>query len=114
MPSGGHPGAARCHSPPCAASEGGLWQLTYGLAAECGPHHIRINAIAPGQASVSAKDQRDLAAFCNVGAPSVTDLPIDRIAKAAEPSEIQRAALDELRETSRNAAATLKAQMCAR
>jgi hypothetical protein len=70
---------------------------------------VRFNAIAPGQASASANDQRDLAAFCNAGAPSVTDLPIDRIAKAVEPSELQRAALDELREASTNAAATLKA-----
>jgi len=31
-----------------AASKGGLRQLTYALAAEFGPHRIRVNAIAPG------------------------------------------------------------------
>jgi hypothetical protein len=39
----------------------------------------------------------------------VTDLPIDRIAEAVQPSESQRAALDALREASTNAAASLKA-----
>jgi LTXXQ motif family protein len=67
----------------------------------------RLNAIAPAQDS--AKDQRDLAAFCNARAPGVTDLPIDRIAEAVQPSESQRAALDALREASTNAAASLKA-----
>jgi hypothetical protein len=69
----------------------------------------RFNAIAPGQDSASAKDQRDLVAFCNARAPGVTDLPIDRIAEAVQPSESQRAALDALREASTNAAASLKA-----
>jgi hypothetical protein len=40
----------------------------------------------------------------------VTDLPIDRIAEAVQPSESQRAALDALREASTNAAASLKAE----
>ena len=69
----------------------------------------RFDAIAPGQDSASAKDQRDLVAFCNARAPGVTDLPIDRIAEAVQPSESQRAALDGLREASTNAAASLKA-----
>jgi LTXXQ motif family protein len=69
----------------------------------------RFNAIAPGQDSASAKDQRDLVAFCNARAHSVTDLPIDRIAEAVQPSESQRAALDALQEASTNAAASLKA-----
>ena len=68
----------------------------------------RFNAIAPAQDPASAKDQRDLAAFCNARAPGVTDLPIDRIAEAVQPSESQRAALDALREASTNAAASLK------
>jgi hypothetical protein len=69
----------------------------------------RFNAIAPGQGSASAKDQRDLDALCNARAPGVTDLPIDRIAEAVQPSESQRPALDALREASTNAAASLKA-----
>ena len=39
----------------------------------------------------------------------VTDLPIDRIAETVQPSEAQRAALEELRQASTNAAASLKA-----
>ena len=69
----------------------------------------RFNAIAPGQASASAKDQRDLVAFCNARAPGMTEFPIDSIAQAVQPSESQRAALDELQDASRNAAAVLKA-----
>ena len=68
----------------------------------------RFNAIAPGQDSASTKDKRDLVAFCNARAPGVTDLPIDRIAEAVQPSESQRAALDALREAATNAAGSLK------
>jgi LTXXQ motif family protein len=68
----------------------------------------RFNAIAPGHDSASAKDQRNLVAFCT-RTPGVTDLPMDRIAEAVQPSESQRAALDELREASTHAAASLKA-----
>jgi len=68
----------------------------------------RFNAIAPAQDSASAKDKRDLVAFCT-RTPGVTDLPIDRIAEAVQPSETQRAALDALREASTNAAASLNA-----
>ena len=68
----------------------------------------RFNAIAPAQDSASAKDKRDLVAFCT-RTPGVTDLPIDRIAEAVQPIESQRAALDALREASTNAAASLKA-----
>ena len=69
----------------------------------------RFNAIAPAQDSASAKDQRDLAGFCDARAPGVTDLPIDRIAEAVQPSDSQRAALDALRQASTNAASSLKA-----
>jgi hypothetical protein len=71
----------------------------------------RFNAIAPGQEeAASAKDQRDLVALCKAQAPGVTDLPIDRIAQALQASESQRAALEELREASTKAAASLKAE----
>ena len=70
----------------------------------------RFNAIAPGQESASAKDQRDLGALCKARTPGVTDLPIDRIAQAIQPSESQRAALEELREASTKAAASLRAE----
>jgi LTXXQ motif family protein len=50
-----------------------------------------------------------LAGFCDARAPGVTDLPIDRIAEAVQPSDFQRAALDALRQASTNAASSLKA-----
>ena len=44
----GHYGGASSGGSAYDASKGGLQQLTYALAAEFGPHHIRVNAIAPG------------------------------------------------------------------
>jgi 3-oxoacyl-[acyl-carrier protein] reductase len=44
----GHYGGASSGGSAYDASKGGLQQLTYALAAEFGPHRIRVNAIAPG------------------------------------------------------------------
>lgn len=44
----GHYGGASAGGSAYDASKGGLRQLTYALAAEFGPHRIRVNAIAPG------------------------------------------------------------------
>ena len=44
----GHYGGASAGGSAYDASKGGLRQLTYALAAEFSPHHIRVNAIAPG------------------------------------------------------------------
>jgi hypothetical protein len=69
----------------------------------------RFNAIAPaGDPDAAAKDQRDLTRFCDEKAPGVTDLPIDRIAQAVQPTPAQRAALDELKDASVKAAEGLK------
>jgi LTXXQ motif family protein len=69
----------------------------------------RFNAIAPvGDADAAAKDQRDLTRFCDEKAPGVTDLPIDRIAQAVQPTPAQRAALDELKDASVKAAEGFK------
>jgi hypothetical protein len=69
----------------------------------------RFNAVAPSQKSATAKDQRNLAALCSARTPGVTNLPIDRIATAVGPSEVQRAALDELKTASIKAAESFKA-----
>jgi len=42
--------------------QGGLRQLTYALAAEFGPHHIRVNAIAPASSSRAARGQASVEA----------------------------------------------------
>jgi LTXXQ motif family protein len=71
----------------------------------------RFNAIAPADDhGAAAKDQRDLTKLCDERAPGVTDLPIDRIAQAVQPTPAQRAALDELKDTSVKAAQRLKTE----
>ena len=47
--------------------------------------------------------------FCRERAPAVTDLPLDRIAKATQPTPPQRSELDELKDVSAKAAQGLKA-----
>jgi LTXXQ motif family protein len=69
----------------------------------------RFNAIAPADPPDAAgKDQRDLTKFCDEKAPGVTDLPIDRIGQAVQPTPAQRVALDELKDASVKAAEGLK------
>ena len=69
----------------------------------------RFNAIAPaGDADAAGKDRRDLTKFCDERSPGVTDLPIDRIGQAVQPTPVQRAALDELKDASVKAAEGLK------
>jgi hypothetical protein len=71
----------------------------------------RFNAIAPADdRGAAAKDQRDLTKLCDERAPDVTDLPIDRIAQAVQPTPTQRAALDELKDASVKAAERLKTE----
>ena len=65
----------------------------------------RFNAIAPTD---NAKDQRDLANFCDEKSPSATDLPIDRIGQAVQPTPTQQTALDDLKDASIKAAEGLK------
>jgi hypothetical protein len=69
----------------------------------------RFNAVSPGSDSAAGDDQRDLSKFCDERTPGVTDLPIDRIAQAVQPTQVQRAALDELKDASTKAADALKA-----
>ena len=56
----------------------------------------------------AGKDQRDFRKLCDEKAPGVTDLPIDRIGQAVQPTPAQRAALDELKDVSVKAAEGLK------
>jgi hypothetical protein len=69
----------------------------------------RFNAVSPGDDSTAGEDQRDFTKFCDERTPGVTDLPIDRIAQAVQPTSVQRVALDELKDASTKAAEALKA-----
>ncbi|MFL6821418.1 MAG: Spy/CpxP family protein refolding chaperone, partial [Xanthobacteraceae bacterium] len=69
----------------------------------------RFNTIAASDDhDAAAKDRRDLTKFCDEKTPGVTDLPIERIAQAVQPTPAQRAALDELKDASVKAAERLK------
>jgi hypothetical protein len=69
----------------------------------------RFNAIAPtDDANAAGQDQHDLAKFCDEKSSSVTDLPIDRIGQAVQPTPTQRAALDDLKDASAKAMEGLK------
>jgi hypothetical protein len=70
----------------------------------------RFNAVAPTNSAAAGKDQRDFAKLCDARSPGIIDLPIDRIAQAVQPTEPQRAALDELQTASLKAADTLQAK----
>ena len=69
----------------------------------------RFNAVSPGDDSTGGEDQRDFTKFCDERTPGVTDLPIDRIAQAVQPTAVQQVALDELKDASTKAAEALKA-----
>ena len=69
----------------------------------------RFNAVMPANDTSTGKDKRDLATFCDERAPGVTDLPIDRIAAAVQPTAEQQVSLDELKDASAKAAEGLKA-----
>ena len=70
----------------------------------------RFNAVAPTDTSAAiGKDQHDLTRLCTERGPGVADLPIDRIARAVDPTDAQRSALDELRAASVKAGEGLKA-----
>ena len=69
----------------------------------------RFNTIAEsGDHDAAAKERRDLTKFCDEKTPGLTDLPIDRIAQAVQPTPAQRATLDELKDASVRAAERLK------
>jgi LTXXQ motif family protein len=69
----------------------------------------RFNAIASADdPDAAANDRRDLTKWCDEKTPGPPDLPIDRIAQAVQPTPVQRAALDELKDASVNAGQRLK------
>ena len=69
----------------------------------------RFNAIASADdPDAAAKDQHDFTRWCDEKTPNLTDLPIDRIAQAVQPTPEQRAALDELEDASVEAGERLK------
>jgi len=71
----------------------------------------RFNAIASADdPNAVAKDQRDLTKWCDEKTPGLTDLPIDRIGQAVQPTLAQRATLDELKDASIKAGERLKSE----
>jgi hypothetical protein len=69
----------------------------------------RFNAVAPTGGRAVYKDQQNFTKFCDGRSSEVINLPIDRIAQTVQPSEPQRAALDQLKTASLKAADALRA-----
>lgn len=64
-------------SAPYTASKHGLGGLTKVMALELGQHHIRVNAVAPGQIATRMTGQED-------ESPSPADVPLGRAGDARE------------------------------
>jgi NAD(P)-dependent dehydrogenase (short-subunit alcohol dehydrogenase family) len=74
----GHYGGASPGGSAYDASKGGLRQLTYTLAAEFGPHHIRVNAIAPG-VIVTAQPDGQACVEAELTAHEIARTPLRRL-----------------------------------
>jgi hypothetical protein len=78
------------------------------IAAAPGASVPARNVSTAGVARAEGSEQR-VAEVCNNNASDLTDLPIERISEAVQPTEAQRPALDELRTASATAISILKA-----
>jgi NAD(P)-dependent dehydrogenase (short-subunit alcohol dehydrogenase family) len=85
----GHYGGASPGGSAYDASKGGLRQLTYALAAEFGPHHIRVNAIAPG---VIVTEQLGGQAFVEA-ASTVQEIARTPLRRLGLPADVGQAAV---------------------
>ena len=72
------------------------------IAAAPGASVPARNVSTAGVAKAKGSEQR-VAEVCNNNASDLTDLPIERISEAVQPTEAQRPALDELRTASATA-----------
>jgi NAD(P)-dependent dehydrogenase (short-subunit alcohol dehydrogenase family) len=83
----GHYGGASPGGSAYDASKGGLRQLTYALAAEFGPHHIRVNAIAPG---VIVTEQLNGQAFVEAAgtAHEIARTPLQRLGMPVDVGKV--------------------------
>ncbi len=79
----GHYGGASPGGSAYDASKGGLRQLTYSLAAELGPHGIRVNAIAPGVIATEAQGG-DTLQHSDWGKFEIGRTPLRRLGEAAD------------------------------
>ena len=69
----------------------------------------RFNAIGPNLGTAQANANAAATDQCNAEKPGLVNLPIERIADALQPNEMQQAALERLRDAVTHAVATLQA-----
>jgi NAD(P)-dependent dehydrogenase (short-subunit alcohol dehydrogenase family) len=79
----GHYGGACAGGSAYDTSKGGLQQLTYSLAAEFGPHGIRVNAIAPGVIVTEHLESQDFMAS-EMGRQAIERTPLRRLGLPAD------------------------------
>jgi ABC-type transporter MlaC component len=68
----------------------------------------RFNAVVPSNAGVDKKEQRDLARLCTHGRTGIAGLPIERVARAVQPTEEQQSSFVELKAAAAKASEQLK------
>jgi NAD(P)-dependent dehydrogenase (short-subunit alcohol dehydrogenase family) len=83
----GHYGGASAGGSAYDASKAGLQQLTYSLAAEFGPHGIRVNAIAPGVIVTDRLEGQGFVAS-EVGRQEIGRTPLRRFGTPAEVGSV--------------------------
>ncbi len=80
----------------------------YGVYAEPRVGYAEPRAGAPQRRPRAGAPDRRAAGICNEQAPALTDWPIERISQVVEPTDAQRALLDELKSATAKAVDLLK------
>jgi 3-oxoacyl-[acyl-carrier protein] reductase len=83
----GHYGGASPGGSAYDASKGGLRQLTYALAAEFGPHRIRVNAIAPG-VIVTERSGGEAFVAAEITAQEIARTPLRRLGQPVDVGKV--------------------------
>src|SRR5262249_10843534 len=86
-----------------------IYQGIFGPYAVGATPSVDLPLAPEGRQPMAPATEGDLAQICSERAPNLTDWPIAQIAQSVEPNDVQRAALDQLRDAAAKAIALLHA-----